>query len=203
MIKASISIVKLSFLLFTATILLNGCSAKVTRLSNGTYPESSTPAYIWHKGYTSNLFEKEDIGIVVDISEPDSKLLSKTEFRKSDVTELSAGEYVVQIIRVEKDILLSGIICDIATENNSDFCVTQEASHYLTVTVEAGHLYLPFADDECDREWAWIEDWGSSKDNGSPSFLYLRGVHPASGVTPNASGEYVVVAGERPPEKCS
>jgi len=203
MFKTSITIVKLFPLLIIVTFFLNGCTAKVSRLSNSAYPESSTPAYIWHKGYTpSGLFEKEDIGLVVGISEPNSKVIPKTEIRKGDVTEVPAGEYRVQIYRVEKDILLSRIICDLATENNSAFCITAEASHYLTFTAEEDHLYLPFTDDECNSEWVWIEDWGSAKGNGAPSFIYLRGVHPGSGVTPNASGEYIVVAGERPPEKC-
>jgi hypothetical protein len=167
--------------------------------------DSSKASYIWHVGFAPvGIFDYDDIGVLSTIKGDNFELHVKDD----SGTAVPAGQYELTVAYLENAICLSDIIADGvyysmtgSTASVGSSCKEAVEIFDLSLMVEEGHLYIPFADDECDQNWAWIEDWGSAKENGAPSFRYLKGIRQTSGKNP-MTGETTVVAGNKPPETC-
>lgn len=185
-------------------LALCGCTANLAQAPNISNTNSSTPSYIWHVGHApQDFFGYDDFGVVSTIKGEDFELKVKGD----SGTAVAAGQYEITVVYVENATCLSDIIADgllfilTGLTHSTGTCKEVMETFNLQLKIEEDHLYLPFADDECDQNWAWIEDWGSAKANGAPTFRYLMGIRQTSGVNPMA-GETTVVAGEKPPDNC-
>ena len=192
--KVMVNIVFLSLIL-GALSLLNACATQSTtpsRIPNMTYTETSQNAYLWTSGFRASPFDLADYatftkidGVDVPVKYlPDAGLPPGPSF----LLEIPAGKRTVEILY--KETVIVPLPCFIPF--CGDFAI-EKSRQTLTFIAESNHVYTPFADDECNRTWYWIEDWGSYVEK-SETFRAIL----------NARSDLTkpLVAGEAPKKKC-
>ena len=188
--KGMVNIVFLTFILGTLT-QLNACATQSTtpsRIPNMTYPETSQNAFLWTSGMRPSglasanfsTFTKIDGVDVPDQYLPDVGAPPYGTF----LLEIPTGKHTVEILYKGSVFVPVPCFCAFAIE---------KSRQTLTFIAEANHVYTPFVDDECNRTWYWIEDWGSYVEKSET----FRGI---SNTRPDLTKP--LVAGEAPKKKC-
>lgn len=180
------------------------------------------PGYIWSYGCpTPGLFSPcEEFGVLQKIRGSDGEIQIKEDKNKTLGKKVPAGLYTVTITHFEKYTCTSGVIYELFTGVGA-LCNRTTDVQELSLTVKDNHLYIPFAKEDCNKRWAWIEDWGWVTDDDI-STLSLYNVHPKTGnpyLGPAVkrhgprheervhrddypAREATVIAGEKPPADC-
>ena len=193
--KVMVNIVFLSLVLCTLS-LLNACATQSTipsRIPNLTYPETSQNAYLWTAGMRHSAPELADYATFTKIDGVDVpvKYLPDAGFPPgpSFLLEIPTGKHNVEILYKEDVLVPVPCFWPIA---GCEFAI-EKSRQTLTFIAEANHIYTPFADDECNRTWYWIEDWGSYVEKSETLRVMFN---TRSDLTKP------LVAGEAPKKKC-
>ena len=160
--KVTIKLIFLSLIL-GALSLLNACATDTTtpyRMPNITYPETSQNAYLWTSGERISHPELWDYATFTKIDGVDVPRTylpgPGTPPALSYLLEIPSGKHTVEILYKEDILIPTCFLLFLCPK----FAV-EKSRQSLMFIAETNHVYTPFADDECDRTWYWIEDWGS------------------------------------------
>ena len=202
--------IKLVFLLLIlcALSLLNACVTQPTtpsRIPALIYPETSQNAYLWTSGKRNSGFEEVDYATFTKIDGvdvPDKYLpgAGQPPFG-SFLLEIPGGKHTVEILYKSGNpafdvviILPALFLCVMGGGWGCSFPgVFEKSRQTLGFIAEANHIYASFADDECDRTWYRIEDWGA----------YVEKSETIGGIS-NTQSDLTkpVVSGEAPKKNC-